>query len=153
MRARRVGGNGDKRGYSLIEVMIALLLSVAGFVPILSLLTMSQQVGQQAQIQAVAYNVARQQMEQLRALDHSNRPLTAEKAFPIPDDATAALPLRASAVTMTGTYAITATTSGTLRQIDVVVRWKSAVRGSGSAAQSPTSEVRLTTLVAQMPPF
>ena len=139
--------------FTLVELVFALMVLAVGMVPVLCMLIVSQRVSQQAQIQRIAYNVARNQLERVTAESFtncsaavSNCNTVSETSFPIPASLTGNIP---HGVTMTGTYAVAATSSATVRQVSVLVRWSSALGNSSTAG--PASEVRLSTLVTQQP--
>lgn len=134
-----------RRGSTLIEVIVALFVIVIGVLPITALLLSSRSLDEQAQVQAAAYQAARQELETLRSQALANRPATARTTFPIPA-AIAALHTRQA---MIGDYSIATVPSlgdGThpVQQIVVRVSWTSGTGGGGAA-----SSVRLDSLIAQ----
>ncbi len=140
-------------GFTLTELVFAMLVLTVGMVPIICMLIVSQRVSQQAQVQRVAYNVARYELEQVTSESFvncagglSNCNAVSERSFTIPSNLTGTLP---HGVVLTGTYAITTTSSASLRQVSVLVRWSSVL--GNSVTNSPSSEVRLSTLVAEQP--
>jgi type II secretory pathway pseudopilin PulG len=139
--------------FTLTELVFSLMVLAVGMVPVMCMLIVSQRVSQQAQIQRIAYNVARYQLERVTSESFTNCSSTlsncntvSETGFTIPASLTGTIP---RGVTLTGTYAIAATSSTTVRQVSVLVRWSSTM--GNSTTNNPNSEVRLSTLVTQQP--
>lgn len=133
-------------GFTLIEIVAALFIIVVCILPITSLLLSARSLDQQAQVQAVAYNAARQEMETLRAEKFANHPVAAQAGFAIPNSLTAQFPT----ISLVGSYSIASVSSYggasyPVQQIAVQVRWNNA-----SASGTP-SFVRLDTLLTQEP--
>lgn len=151
------------RAFTMIEALFACMILIFGFLPILGVLLLSMRVGQQGQARAIAYNVARYEMEQLQQRAWQNLPVTADTSFTIPTSLAGQLPY---GIVLVGKYNITApnvspaTTLTNLRQITVSVSWTNTVNHVSAAYRSnpaavtqstsgPSAEVRLTTLIAQ----
>lgn len=139
--------------FTLTEMVFSLMVLSIGLVPVLCMLVVSQRVSQQAQIQRIAYNIARYQLERLTSESFTNCAsalnncsAVSETNFTIPASLNGAIPRN---VTMSGTYAIATTSSSTMRQVTVRVAWASVM--SSSTTGGAASEVRLSTLVAQQP--
>jgi Tfp pilus assembly protein PilV len=128
-------------GGSLVEVIIALFIIVAGVLPVLWLCIGAGLLNRQAQIQTAAYSAARQQLEALRAQNFDSRAqLTATQMFPLPADITSQFPQSH----MTGLYSVTSLRN-TLQQVTVQVAWKNGA----APGYTKDSSVRLTTLIAK----
>ena len=138
-------------GVSLVEILISFFVIVIGFLPLMTVLLLAQRLGQQAQVKAVAYSAARQQMETIRSWSQANRAPTVSggspvyNAFTVPPNIAAQF---STQVAVQGSYAIFATPSSSLRQVVVVVRWHNTSPGFHDTIWS---EVRLNTLIAQEP--
>lgn len=142
LRPRRRKGRG---GFSLIELVVAMFVIVVGVMPIVALLLSSRWLDGQAQVQAAAYEVARQEMETLRSQTPANRLATTQTTFTIPTAVTALHPQQA----MAGDYSIARiSTMGdathAVQQIAVRVAWT-----NGAGWGGPGSSVRLDTYVTQ----
>ena len=127
-----------------METITALFVLVVGIVPGVTLLLASRHLDQQAQVQAAAYQAARQEMEILRTLLYANRPAASQAAWTIPAGVTAEFPGQS----LTGDYNVTAYGSSAqppMQQISVRVRWHRM------DASGVTSSVVLNSLIAQEP--
>ena len=93
------------RGFTLAEVIAALAVVVVGVLPLSLLFVSSRQLSNQAQIQCAAYNVAREEMEKLRALNFNDRTINTTVSFPI-SPTVAALYVN-NTYNMSGSYYIT----------------------------------------------
>lgn len=160
--SRRLRKTRANRAFTMIEALFACMILIFGFLPMMSIMIMAVRVERQGQARSIAYNVARYEMEQLQQRSWQNLPVTGDTTFIIPTTLSGQLPY---GMTLTGKYNITtpnispATTLTNLREITVSVSWTTTVNRIGAAYrntatptnQTPTatSEVRLTTLVAQ----
>lgn len=138
------------QGLTLTETLLSLFLLVLSVLPVLTVLMLSQTLTLQAQARSVAYNIARREIEILRARSHTARPVT---TLPLAFNADAALlaafPGGANAVQLDCSFSIGSTTSTSLRQAVVSVRWRN-LSGIGQSSNA-WSEVRLDTLIASEP--
>jgi type II secretory pathway pseudopilin PulG len=141
-KVRRTRRGRQTRAFTLIEVSIAMLMVVVGVLPMIALMMLARHVDNQAKIESAAYNIARQEIDTLKAESWSNR-VTGTGTFTIPSSVSSEFPNQSLA----GQYNI-ATVSSTfpaLQQITVRVSWTNSSTVSGS----PTSSVILDTLAAQ----
>ncbi len=151
LNKRRFRRPGSRRsGFTLIETMMAMFVVVVGLLPMLGLFLSARALDQQAQAQAAAYSVARQEVESLAAQKFANRPVSTG-AFAVPDAIVAQFP----GLNMTGSYVIT-TVSGyggaayPVQQIAAQVQWANNV-GPTHGAGAALSSVRVDTLITQEP--
>jgi type II secretory pathway pseudopilin PulG len=131
------------RGFTLVEVAISMLMFVVGVLPIIVLMVLARRVDNQAKIQAAAYNIARQEIDTLRAQSWGNRSPVTQASFTIPTSVTNEFPNQ----TMTGDYNVVTNnaTFPAVQQIAVRVRWYRA----DSASYNQVSSIVLDTLTAQ----
>jgi len=109
-----------RRGFTLAEVAVSMLMVVVGILPVITLMLLARHVDNQARIQAAAYNIARQEIDTLKAQSWSNRVAVSQSSFAIPTSITNEFPNQS----MQGDYNIT-TVSNTFpatQQISVRVR-------------------------------
>ncbi len=139
-------------GAVLIEVMAAFFVVVVGMLPMLGLFLASRSLDQQAQAQAAAYGVARQEVEILAGQKYSNRPVSTG-TFTVPASILAQFP----GMSMTGRYAITSVSSYggakyPVQQVVVEVRWANNTNtNTASSTNGAYSSVRVDTLITQEP--
>lgn len=141
-------GSSLSRGTALIEVIVAIFVIGVGMLPMLGLFLGARALDQQAQAQAAAYNVARQEMEVLAGQKFANRPASAG-TFTIP----AAVQAQFPSLNMIGRYAITNVSSYggaayPVQQVAVEVRW---TNNAASGQNAAVSSVRVDTLITQEP--
>lgn len=135
-------------GMVLMEAIAALFVVVVGMLPMVGLFLASRALDQQAQAQAAAYSVARQEVEILASLKFANRPVSTG-TFTVPDAVRAQFP----GLNMTGAYAVTSVSAYggaayPVRQVAVEVHW---ANNTAAGANAPLSSVRVDTLIAQEP--
>ena len=137
LKKRRSGG------FTIIETVAALFTLVVGIVPMVTLLLASRTLNQQAQLQAVAYSLGRQEMEALKAPSYGNRVAASQVSFAIPANITTQYPNAAFA----GDYTLrTYSPAGQIpaeQQIIVRVRWNNPV------SEQAKSSIELDTISAQ----
>lgn len=134
------------RGSLLLEVLFAIFALVVCILPVVSLMLGSAKLNREAQIQAVAYQVARQELETVKAQSYANRVDTTKASFTIPAGLTANF---SNEISMAGTYSIvnySPYTNPPVQQITVQVMWKrmdtpysgnTSIELSGLAAKEP----------------
>jgi len=132
-----------QKGFTLIEVSISMLLVVVGILPMIVLLLLARHVDDQAKIQAAAYNIARQEIDTVKAQSWSDRKVGTTTSFTIPSSIAAEFPNQSLA----GTYTVLTSnaTFPALQQIVVRVSWTN----SSSVSGSPGSSITVDTLAAQ----
>lgn len=133
-------------GFTLIEAIISLAVIVL-ILPMIALMLVGRTLDQQAEVQAVAFNVARQELETLRALNYLDRPSDGTpRSFPIPTAVQMQFPnysYSGATANFTGTYAVLPGAISNTQEIRVTVSW---IR---SGATGITSSVTLDTLNAK----
>ena len=134
----------SRKGFALLDILVALFVLVVLMLPCCELLIGGRRLEQQAEIQALAYQVARQELENLRTLKYGNRTVTTSTPFAIPPSALTQFPQQ----NLAGTYSISsygAYASPPVQQIVVQVTW------NRYGADTATSSVQVDTLDAQEP--
>src|SRR5947207_11235774 len=91
-----------RKGFGLLEVILTLFIIVLTLMPLLALMVKSGRLNQQSQIQAAAYQIARQQLESLKGKRYGNRTTIASATFTIPASVTSRFPN----ISMAGSYSI-----------------------------------------------
>ena len=131
------------RGFTIIETVATLFTLVVGILPMVSLLLASRVLGQQAQMQAAAYSLGRQEMATLLSPSYGSRLAVSQASFAIPSTLTSQFPNAA----FTGDYTLnTYSPAGQVpaeQQIIVRVCW------TNPASQGTTSSIELDTISAQ----
>ena len=140
---RRRLGRRRQQAFTLIEVSISMLLVVVGILPLIALLLLARHVDDQAKIQAAAYNIARQEIDTIKAQSWSDRKVGSTTSFSIPTSISSEFPNQS----LSGTYSIVSSnaTFPAVEQIIVRVAWTN----SSSASGSPGSSITVDTLAAQ----
>ena len=128
-----------KAGFTLVEAMVALAVMVVGIVPLATLMLTGRHLDQQAEVQAVAFNVARQELETLRALNYNDRQADGvSRSFPIPTTVQTQFPnysYTGATANFTGGYVVTPGPVANTQEIVVTVRWlRSGSLGTASSA-------------------
>jgi len=137
----------QKHGFTLLEVAVSIYLLGMGFLVTMSTLLLSQSFTRQGVARAAAYGIARQQMEQVVAQSAGSLALVNNRAFTIPAQVVNSFPAGANGIDIQGTYSIsTANASGSLKKVEVHVRWRNAA--STNISTAPYSDVSLVTIVA-----
>ena len=134
-----------RRGFTMVDIMIAFFVVTVGVLVCYTLFVGGRRLSSQAQVQTAAYQVAREQLENVRTLKSGNRKVTTSTAFTIPSSVKSLFPNEQ----LTGSYSIASYgsyTSPPLQQICVKVNWKRT-----DVPGSITSSVQLDTLVADEP--
>jgi type II secretory pathway pseudopilin PulG len=142
MKTIRLRARGSRRGFTLVETALAIVLIVVAIVPIFSLFLASRTLDMQAKIQAAAYDVARQQLETLRAQSFTNRLAVSSASFTIPAPIAAQYPN----YSLTGDYNIVNYNGSFPVQQQIVVRVRWTRPGQSSTVKS---QIVLNTLIAQ----
>src|SRR5579884_4042101 len=128
-------------GFTLAEVIVAMAVVVIGILPLSLLFVSSRHLSDQAQIQSAAYNVAREEMETLRAQNFKDRTVGTTTAFTIPSNISSEFPT----ASMTGSYLISSYSTdpnGVYNTQQIVVR----VSWTNMENQKGTSFVQLDTI-------
>src|ERR1041385_6438856 len=89
-------------GFTLVDIMAALFVIVVGVLSSYTLLVGGRRLSGQSQIQTAAYQVARQELEDVKAYKLGNRAVTAGTPFTIPDTILAQFPNQS----FSGSYSI-----------------------------------------------
>lgn len=135
-----------------METVVALFMITMGTLTFVSLTLLAKKLAYQAQTRQIALAFANKQMEELRATSFNLLPAGTSVNVTVPADVVASLPTtQNSAHPMNAKFIVTATSSPTIRQVTVVVNWKSHATFGGADKQA-ASQVRLTKLVAMQPP-
>ncbi len=133
-------------GFTLIETIISLAVIVL-ILPMITLMLVGRKLDQQAEVQAVALNVARQELEDLRTLNYSDRPSDGTpRSFPMPTAVQTQFPnysYSGATANFTGTYMVLPGSISNTQEIRVTVSWLR------SGTTSITSSITLDTLNAQ----
>lgn len=135
-----------QRGSLLLEVLFALFALVVCVLPAVSLMVTSTKLNREAQIQAVAYLAARQELAALKAESYLTRSVTPQASFSIPASLTSNF---SSEVSMAGTYSVASYGTAAhppVQQITVKVMWKRM-----DTPYSGNTSVELSGLVSQEP--
>lgn len=143
--SRMIGRPRRKRGFALLDVTVALFVTALLMLACCTMLIGSRRLSEQSQIQAAAYQAARQELETLRSFKFGNRLAATNGSFTIPSDISSQFPNQ----DMTGTYSISAYgayTSPPIQQIVVRVSWSRL-----GVYKATTSEVQLDSLDTQEP--
>ena len=130
----------------LLELMFALFAITVCIMPSVTMMITARKINRQAQIQSVAYQIAQQQLETLRAQTYGNRSVVSQAAFAIPPTLTSNF---SSEVAMSGSYSISSYSPFTkppVQEITVKVTWKRM-----NTTSSGYSVVELSALCAQEP--
>lgn len=131
------------RGFTIIETVATLFTLVVGILPMVSLLLASRVLGQQAQMQAAAYSLGRQEMATLLSPSYGSRLVVSQASFAIPTTLTSQFPNAA----FTGDYTLrTYSPAGQVpaeQQIIVRIRW------TNPTSRGTTSSIELDTISAQ----
>ena len=136
-----------RRGLSLIECVVGLFMLIGGVMTITALASSSAKITKQGQARFAAASIARQQLDALDTAAPTSRPLVADKAFTIPDDAKRLFPGATSTSKITGSYSIAAVPGKPdLQMLIVTVRWKNFADNTGSATGSSVTLSRITTM-------
>ena len=129
----------------MIELVVAFYVLITLMLPCCALMIGGRALSRQSQIQAAAYQAARQELETLRSYKFNNRLATTSTTFTIPASITAQFPQ----AQLKGVYSISsfgALTNPPMQQIIVKVSWVRNQPFSGN-----TSYVRYDALVVQEP--
>lgn len=127
-----------------MESVIAIGVMAVTLLPCIALMWTSRRLNQRSQIEGMAYQVARQQLETLKSQRYGNR-VNVESTFTIPANVGDKFPQ----IDMKGYYAIAtqgAYTSPPLQKITVRVTWKKPDSKDGVI-----NKIDLCTLIAQEP--
>lgn len=116
---------------------------VIGILPMVTLLVASKALNQQAQLQAIAYSLGRQEMESLRSPAYGDRPASSQATFAIPSAVTAQFPNAALGGSYTLRTYSPAAQYPAEQQIVVRVHW------INPASRGATSSIELDTLSTQ----
>lgn len=147
-----LGGSGKGRsgsgrsGFMLLELVFTLFALTVCILPVVAVMVSARKLNRQAEVQTVAYQAARQELEALKAQSYGNRSVISKASFTIPANLTANF---SSEVAMTGTYSIAsynAYTNPPVQDISVRVTWKRM-----DTSQSTNSAVELSSLLAKEP--
>lgn len=136
-----------QKGFTLIESTVALFVFVAGVMTTVGAMSVSELVGRQAQVRSIAHGLARQKIEELKALDFDSRSVVANEPFEISDKVMEGARQAQAQLELQGTYTVAAVGTGSLHQITVRVLWRNG--SSKDFGNQPWSEVILSTLASR----
>lgn len=143
--------NQRKRGFTIIEAMFGMFVTVMGSMSVLSLMSMSVRVNRQSEVRSIATSIARKRLETIRQMASENRVPATHADFAIPPSLLAQFPSGTDGIEMRGRYSVTNIPGEKgLQQITVLVTWRNITRG-GKFVDAPWSETALTTMVCRQP--
>lgn len=139
---------GQRAGFSLLEVMIAMALVLLAVLGLSGMMALSGKMSRQSEARQIAMWIARQRIELYRATATASRPEITNKPFTIPASVVAQFP-GAGEYAFQGTITIKNSASNTrLQLVSVRVSWQALDRNS--SGRKKASSVEVSQMVATM---
>ena len=140
-----------KRGFTLIEILVAMSLILLGILSVGAVTSYSANVARQAESRSLALMIGRQAMEQVVSVSQGNRRSVTDEPIEIPADLRVQFSGKSNGSNLEATYSIRPVSgSKNLQNILVTIRWVNATSVNKDLKQSSISLIRTVSSTENM---